>query len=66
MQGHQPLDLIAKHLHADRVLLVHRKDFYGIPANSEGAALKTDVVADVLHLHELAQHGVAFDFLADP
>ena len=37
VQRHQPLDLVAEHLHPDRVLLVDREDLQGVAADPERA-----------------------------
>jgi hypothetical protein len=52
MKRHESFDLIAEHLDAYRMLLVHRKHLDGVAAHSESAALKGDVVARVLDVHE--------------
>ena len=63
MQRHQTLDLITKHLDPHRVRLVYRKDLERIPANPEGATLKTRVVTGVLDVNEPAQERVAIVLL---
>nr|BFF24944.1 hypothetical protein GCM10025732_29090 [Glycomyces mayteni] len=61
----QPVDLVAKHLDADRQLLVGRDDLDRVAADPEGAAGEGDVVAGVLDVHQAAQQLVAFPLLAD-
>ncbi len=59
MEHVERLDLIAEHLDADRVLLVHRDDLDRVAADAEVAAREVDVVAVVLHRDELADERVA-------
>ena len=66
VERHQPLDLVAEELDADRVLLVDREDLEGVAADPEGAAGEGHVVAGVLDLDELAQDRVAVALLAHP
>ena len=65
VQRHQPLDLVAEELDADRVLLVDREDLEGVAADPEGAAGERHVVAGVLDLDQPAQDRVAVVLLAD-
>ena len=53
IESHNLLDLIAKHLNADREFFVHGNDFNGIPAHPKGAALESHIVSLVLHIHKL-------------
>ena len=64
VQRHQPLDLVAEELDADRVLLVDREDLEGVAADPERAAGEGHVVAGVLDLDEPAQDRVAVVLLA--
>ena len=64
MQHVERLDLVAEHLDADRVLLVHRDDLDRVAAHAEVAAREVDVVAVVLHRDELADERVAVVALA--
>ena len=57
------LDLVAEELHAQGVLLVDREDLQGVAADSEGAALTRNVVADVLVGDEVPQQLVTIPFL---
>ena len=59
------LDLIAEHLDADRELFIDRDDLDRVAAHPERAAREVDVVALVLHRHELADEPVAVDPLPD-
>ena len=65
MQRHQALDLVAEHLDPDGEFLVHRDDLDGVAADPEGAPAEREVVAQVLHPHQLAQQRVTLDRLAD-
>ena len=59
VQRHQPLDLVAEELDADRVLLVDGEDLEGVAPDPERAAGERHVVAGVLDLDEAAQDRVA-------
>ena len=65
VERHQPLDLVAEELDPDRVLLVDREDLEGVAAYAERASRRSQVVAGVLHLDELAQQRVTVEVLAD-
>jgi len=54
------LDGIAEKFHPDDpFLLVGRKYLHHVSPHAEGAAVKIDIVARVLHVHKLSQHVVA-------
>ena len=55
--------LVAEELDTHGQLLVHRDDLHRVAAHAERAAGERDVVALVLHVHELAQQLVAVDLL---
>ena len=61
MQGHQPFDLVAEHLNANGMELIHREDLDSVAAHAEGATRERHVVARVLDVDEHAQEPVALD-----
>ena len=63
MQRGDAVDLVAEELDTHGQLLVHRDDLHRVAAHAERAAGERDVVALVLHVHELAQQLVAVDLL---
>ena len=65
MQRGDAVNLVAEEFDAHGQFLVDGDDFDRIAAHAEGAAREGDVVALVLHGHELAQQVVAVDFLPD-
>ena len=64
MQCAQLLDLVAKKLHPDSQLFIHREDLEGVPAHPKCPAAAGKVVACVLDSHQSAQQGVAVKLLA--
>ena len=62
----QPLDLVAEQLDPVADLLVGRPELDDVPPHPELAPLERDVVAVVLDIHELQQHLVAVDDVAQP
>ena len=61
----QALDLVVKQLDADGHLgVLGRKNVDGVAAHTEGAARKIDVVALVLHAHQLRNHVALAHFVA--
>ena len=58
------VDFVAEELDADGELLVHRNDFNGIATHAERSAREGNIIALVLHIHELAQQGLAVNLLA--
>ena len=52
IESHNLLNLISKHLNADREFLVHGNDFDGVATHPKGAALKSHIVSLVLHIHK--------------
>ena len=65
VQRGDAVNLVAEEFDAHGQFLVDGDDFDRIAAHAEGAAREGDVVALVLHGHELAQQVVAVDFLPD-
>ncbi len=59
MQGHDLLDLITKHLDANRMLFIHGNYLDRVTAHPEGATLKGHIVALVLHIDEASEQLVA-------
>ena len=59
------LDRVAEELHPDGLgLLIGREDLHDVAPHAERAAVEIEVVALVLHVHELAEHGVALGLRA--
>ena len=61
-----PLDLVAEELDPDEGLLRRRLELQGVAADPEPGALEGLVVALVLEVDELAEHGVAAVLAARP
>ena len=61
---HDPIDLVAPELDAERVAAVHRVDLDGVAADPEGALLEVDVVALVVQIDEPFQESLPAHFVA--
>ena len=61
VQNREGINLVAKHLDADRELLIHGDDLDRVTAHAEGTARKRHVVAHVLHGDEASQQRIAID-----